>query len=196
MAADFVLASASPRRRRLLGQAGFHFAVDPSGLDERVFAGETPLLATSRLACEKAAVVGRRWRAGTIVLGADTSVVCDGTLFGKPTSPAGAVDMLLALSGRNHQVLTCWALLEAGAGAIAVTGVTASAVRMREIGRDEARAYVDSGEPLDKAGAYAVQGLGRRLVAAVLGSLDNVIGLPVAQVSRALAGVGVTPRSP
>ena len=101
--------------------------------------------------------------------------------------------MLLRLAGRDHVVLTAWALVEAPGDARAVVGVSRSIVTMREVSAAEARVYADGGEPLDKAGSYAVQGDGQRFVGAVFGSLDNVIGLPVEELSRALRGFGIFP---
>lgn len=169
------------------------FSVRPAGIDESVGDGEDAVAATMRLALAKTSVVAAAARQGELVLGADTTVVCEDRMIGKPSGPAGAVDTLMMLSGRNHFVFTAWALAgplaRDGAGAIARSGLTRSTVRMREFSRAEAGAYVAEGEALDKAGAYAVQGRGRRLVAAVYGSYDNVIGLPVEQVRRALNAV-------
>lgn len=193
-----VLASASPRRSRLLSERGFRFDVRPADLDEEVFEGEDPRQAVLRLAGEKAmavAVAVRQSRAvadDEVVLGADTTVLCVDKMLGKPTDPEDAMAMLMSLSGRNHQVATAWALVLQKR--VVGSGITLSTVRMREISAREARVYAHSGEPDDKAGSYALQGDGRRFVAAVLGSSDNVIGLPVDQVAVALAALGVTPQ--
>jgi septum formation protein len=188
-----VLGSGSPRRKDLLERAGFRFSIDPAGIDEDVEAGESALDATTRLATEKALAVAARGRGNAVVLGADTSVVLDGELLGKPRDRDDAARMLLRLAGRDHVVLTAWALLEAPGDARAVVGVSRSVVTMREVSAAEARVYADGGEPLDKAGSYAVQGEGKRFVGAVFGSLDNVIGLPVEELSRALRGFGIFP---
>lgn len=202
-----VLASASPRRRELLGAAGFSFVVMPSAIDEIVAVGEDPWLATVRLALEKGQAVAARVEAADVVLAADTTVVIDDrTVLGKPACRAEAVEMLLSLSGRNHVVLTGWAILRgacvaAGAKRAAAGvevlqgGLSRSVVRMREIARREAEAYADTGEPMDKAGAYAAQGEGRRFIGAIVGPLDNVIGLPMAPVGIALARAGVLPQA-
>ena len=195
MAVAFILASASPRRRQLLQQGGFRFSVRAADIDERIAPDEGAVLAGVRLACSKAQVVGSDLDADTVVLAADTLVVCDGRLFGKPVDADDAARMLLHLSGRNHRVVTCWVVSNHAADE-SVVGVTTSIVRMREIRRSEAYAYAATPEPLDKAGAYAVQGEGRRFVGTVVGSLDNVIGLPVASVARALASLGVHPIAP
>lgn len=136
-----------------------------------------------------------------VYLGADTAVIVSGQMLGKPEDEAQACKFLTMISGRNHEVVTGWALIgpESAAGdsspgsRVAIGGFVRSIVRMREISAAEARRYAAGGEPMDKAGAYAVQGDGGRFVAAVIGSLDNVIGLPVAEVARCLAVFGVEP---
>ncbi len=192
-----VLASGSPRRRELLTAAGFHFEIDAADIDESIHDGESPVDATSRLAIGKAeAVVVRRAGRGEreVVLAADTTVVVGSRILGKPSSHKEAVEMLLSLAGRNHDVLTAWALLETGAnGSPPRCGIVRSTVRMREVARAEAEAYAATGEPMDKAGAYAAQGEGRRFIGAIVGPLDNVIGLPMEPVVAALARAGVIP---
>jgi septum formation protein len=192
-----ILASGSPRRRELLTAAGFRFEIDAADIDETIPDGESPEEATSRLAMGKAEAVVLR-RAGRaereLVLAADTTVVLGPRILGKPASRREAADMLLSLAGRNHDVLTAWALLETGAdGSPARCGIVRSTVRMREIARAEAEAYAATGEPMDKAGAYAAQGEGRRFIGAIVGPLDNVIGLPMEPVMAALARAGVVP---
>jgi septum formation protein len=191
-----VLASASPRRREILDREGYSFDIDVAGVEELQCLGESALHATIRLALEKAdAVVGRR-HPGEVVLGADTTVVVEELMMGKPIDRVQAVDHLLMLAGRNHLVYTGWALLAAGGGtglAPPACGFTRSVVRMREFSRLEAERYVAMGESDDKAGGYASQGLGRALVAAVVGCVDNAIGLPVAQLEASLARRGVRP---
>jgi len=203
-----VLASGSPRRRELLTVAGYRFEIDAADIDETIQAGESPIAATTRLAIEKAeAVAQRRGTAASsdgstqpgggaieFVLAADTTVVIGDRILGKPVDEREAAEMLLSLAGRNHVVLTAWALLNAGT--IAGTpecGISRSTVRMREISRTEAEAYAASGEPMDKAGSYAAQGEGRRFIGAIVGPLDNVIGLPMAPVVVALARSGIVP---
>jgi septum formation protein len=190
-----LLASASPRRRRLLAAAGFAFSVEPADIEECIVGDEDALETTTRLAAEKAEAVAVRAASDSVVLAADTTVVCDGEQFGKPADEASACDMLKRLSGRNHEVITAWTAIVAGSppASLAITGHTRSIVRMRELSMTEIRDYVAGGEPMDKAGAYAVQGTGRAFVAAVLGSVDNVIGLPIAQVTRGLGLLGVMP---
>jgi septum formation protein len=189
-----ILGSASPRRRELLRHARLEHTVQSADIDESIVAGEPALAAAARLAIEKAQVVAATFLQGDVVLAADTLVACNGAIFGKPRDEAEAVEMLMQLSGRNHEVVTAWVLVPvAAAPGAAVAGACVSLVRMREFSRSVARRYAAGGEPLDKAGAYAFQGAGRALVSTVIGSADNVIGLPVAQVVRALAGLGIRP---
>ncbi|MFQ5477181.1 MAG: Maf family protein [Candidatus Binatia bacterium] len=189
-----VLASASPRRRELLARVGYRFETDPSSVEEVQLTGEEPLASVLRLSVEKASsVLARRGGAGEAVLGADTTVVLEGEMIGKPRDRRDAVELLLRLRGRNHLVYTAWALLWAADYYPPVCGYTVSTVRMREFSARAARAYVGSGEADDKAGAYAVQGLGSALVAAVFGCVDNVIGLPLCQLRPVLASRGIRP---
>ena len=195
MKASLVLASSSPRRRRLLRELGVAFSVREPQVDERPLPGELPGPHVRRLALAKARAVARglgpgcgaRW-----VLGADTVVVLDGRILGKPRDAHDAARMLARLSGRAHEVLTGVALLPA-AGGRARTAVVRSRVEMKPFGVSTIRRYVAGGEPLDKAGSYAVQGQGRHLVARVSGSLTNVIGLPLERLGRLLAAAGVSP---
>jgi len=192
---QLVLASASPRRKTLLTEAGFAFDVRPSSVDETLAVGETAVQYATRLAIEKTVDVARDARANSVVLGADTIVVCDGVVYGKPRDRDDAIRILETLVGRNHCVVTAWALVHGAAPQAGQSGFTRSVVRMREASRSEIDAYVESGEPMDKAGAYAAQGDGRHLVAAILGPLDNVIGLPMTPVARALVAFGIRPRT-
>ena len=200
-APQLVLASGSPRRRELLSRAGFRFEVDVADLDETIHDGESPIAATVRLAIEKAEAVAQRrgeaqagGGASELVLAADTTVVVGERILGKPVDPREAVEMLLCLAGRNHVVLTAWALLPVdGHPGTPECGISRSTVRMREISRSEAEAYAASGEPMDKAGAYAAQGEGCRFIGAITGPLDNVIGLPMPPVVAALSRGGIVP---
>jgi len=178
-----VLASASPRRRALLEQLGLQLRVDPAHLDENVRAGEEAERYVLRLALEKASAVQSRHPEAT-VLGADTSVVVDGVVLGKPGSEDEALSMLRKLSGRSHEVMTAVAV--AGVGARRVTArVTFTAAT------DEAmRWYIATGEPLDKAGAYAVQGIGGFLVERIEGSHSAVVGLPLVETLALLREAG------
>jgi len=188
-----VLASSSPRRRELLAEAGFAFAIDSPDVDERALPGESPEAQARRLALAKAEAVAERAPAESCVLAADTLVVIDADVLGKPRDADEAVEMLLRLQGREHRVLTGWALVVRALG-LREHGCVESAVRMHAVDRDTARAYAASGEPLDKAGAYAAQGEGGRFVATIRGSRSNVIGLPMEEVRERLTRAGVRPR--
>jgi septum formation protein len=173
-----VLASASPRRRALLEAAGVAVDVDPVDVDEARLDGESPAQYVERLAREKAAAGARR-HPDALVLGADTTVTLDGAVLGKPVDAAEAAGMLRRLSGRTHEVLTGIAI--AWRGAIA-SHVERTAVAMAPLSEADIAWYVASGEPLDKAGAYAIQGLASRFIPRIDGSYANVVGLPVTAV--------------
>jgi septum formation protein len=178
----------------LLGEAGFEFTVDPAEIDESMEPSEAPHLGVVRLAIEKALTVRARGAHDRVVLAADTCVVSREGVLGKPVDFDDAVRMLALLAGRNHLVVTGWAVLPSAAPPErALSGACVSVVRMREITMREAQRYASGPEPYDKAGAYAVQGDGRRFITAVIGSLHNVVGLPLAQVGVALARFGVLP---
>ena len=175
-----VLASASPRRRWLLAALGVPFSVLAVDIDERPHEGETPSVFAQRMAAEKARAVHAQ-RAGW-VLAADTIVELDGRIFGKPVDADDAAAMLQQLSGRTHVVRTAMTLL-APSGATAEEASVTTEVRFRPLDAAAIRAYVATGEPLDKAGAYAIQGEGAHLVDRVHGSYTNVIGLPLEEVA-------------
>jgi len=174
---EIILASASPRRRELLRQAGFNFRVVPSGISEERRPGESPIGFVARLAREKAQDVGAKSDPKAIVLGADTVVVCDDDVLGKPSDAADAARMLSLLAGRTHQVMTGVCVISGG---FVETAVEVTMVQMLTISVQEIEAYVASGEPMDKAGAYAIQGFAARWVPRIQGCYDNVVGLPLA----------------
>jgi len=181
----FILASNSPRRRELLQNAGFEFDVVPSTASENEIPGEAPEVFVRRLAVAKASQVAAGAPRGRLVLGADTAVVVSGEILGKPADPADAARMLRRLSGRSHQVLTGVCVVEAPDR---IHGVVHASTEVWFRGLDEAeiRAYVSSGEPMDKAGAYAIQGIASRFVTRIDGSYSNVVGLPVSLVDQLL----------
>ncbi len=190
---DLVLASASPRRRELLASLGVAFRVRPSDVEERLQPG--PLRdAVAALAEDKARAVAGTMAVG-VVLGADTVVVIDGEVLGKPATAEEARGMLRRLAGREHEVITGVAAVDAATGRAVRTAVV-SRVRMRAYDEAEIAAYVATGEPMDKAGAYAIQEGGRRLVAGWEGSYTNVIGLPLDETAALLRGFGVPVTSP
>ncbi len=184
-----VLASRSPRRRELLAWLGVNFVIDVPDVAEEPVAGERAQDTVRRLSLDKAQAVSAR-RSDAWVLAADTVVEIDGVLLGKPENRTDARRMLARLSGRDHHVHTGVAFLAPG-GAVRMHEVTTSRVRFRTIDDATIQRYVASGECDDKAGAYAIQGVGCGLIAAVDGSFTNVIGLPLEEVQRALAGAGL-----
>lgn len=192
MPPDLILASASPRRRALLAQVGYSFTFESADVDESVILGETPEAHTARLAREKACVVALRTRKG-IVLAADTVVVVDDIILGKPTGRQDAVRMLSLLSGRKHTVVSGVAVLDAATGGMDVRN-SATGVWFRPLSRHEIESYVATGEPLDKAGAYGIQGRGAVLVERIEGCYFNVVGLPISLVATMLAAFGIAAR--
>lgn len=180
-----LLASSSPRRREILNALGLLFSVQPNEIDECVLPGESPEQLALRLAEAKAVAVD--CGPDEFVLGADTVVVLGDDPLGKPADRDDAIAMLLGLSGRSHQVLTAVALR--GPDGVE-TALSRTRVDFREISRDEAHAYWQSGEPRDKAGAYGIQGLGGLFVSSIDGSYSGVVGLPVFETAGLLAKAG------
>jgi septum formation protein len=180
-----ILASASPRRRDLLRNAGFDFEVRPSQIVEEVQPDEQPEDFARRAAREKALQIAASSPRGGLVLGADTVVVIGGQTLGKPSDHQDAARMLRLLSGRTHQVHTGICLVRAPDEIEALEHET-TLVTFRELDEDEIRQYVESGEPWDKAGAYAIQGLASRFVTRISGCYSNVVGLPIALVYEIL----------
>jgi septum formation protein len=204
MKSMLVLASASPRRRELLTQAGFTFQVHPANIPEDPYPNEDPIAYVTRLAREKAQAVyneiianeitaasatGQRASAPPqVVLGADTTVTLDNHILGKPENPADAARMLRLLSGRTHRVITGVALVTAASTEVAAE---VTAVRFLALSDREIEAYIATGEPMDKAGAYAIQGRAARWIPRIEGCYFNVVGLPIALVSTLLQGTGL-----
>ncbi len=192
-----VLASASPRRQELLRDAGLSFAIEPANIDETPRAGESPRDCAERLAREKALAVCAI-RPQDSVLGADTIVVVDETILGKPIDADDAFRMLRLLSGRVHRVITGVSLVRpvvSGQEPVVRVASETTLVTMSEISDEEIRAYVTTGEPMDKAGAYAIQGMASRWVPRIEGDYSNVVGLPVALVYRMLRDRGEKAKS-
>ena len=185
--APLILASASPRRRELLQNAGLRFRVIPSQTAEEVRPGEAPRDYVRRTARDKARAVARDHPAAWI-LAADTIVEIDGQILGKPRDEADGRRMLGLLSGRQHRVMTAFVVLGAEHR---VERLVLSTVRFKPLSEAQIGAYLASGEPADKAGAYAIQGQGRALVADMQGSYTNVVGLPMDEVLACLQALGI-----
>lgn len=185
-----VLASASPRRRELLENLGIQLQIIPSCVDESPLENEDPAAHVVRLSREKAQEVANRAGVkGRWFLGSDTVVVQDGHLLGKPCDARQAGDMLRMLSGREHQVYSGYAIHDRKKGQC-TTGSVCTQVRLRQLTDAEIAGYIARGEPLDKAGAYAIQGLASYMVSDISGSYTNVVGLPLAEVVDVLLYLG------
>lgn len=182
---SIVLASASPRRAELLRAAGLEFIIAPAEVDETRLPGEPAQGYVARVAALKAAAGAARWPDATVIA-ADTAVVVDEDVFGKPTDAADAARMLRRLSGRAHAVLTG---VTVASGGRALSFVDLTTVWFAALSEDDIAWYVASGEPMDKAGGYGVQGLASRFVVRIDGTYANVVGLPVARVCAALKEV-------
>jgi septum formation protein len=187
---EIVLASASPRRSELLARLGLRFAVAPSEIPEDELPGETPEAHVVRLARAKAReVAGRPQVAGRWFLGSDTIVLRDAAILGKPRDATEAAAMLRSLSGRSHRVLSGYAVFDRRSGAT-VSGAVSTTVRFKELTEAEIAGYIATGEPFDKAGAYAIQGIGAFMVLTIEGSYTNVVGLPLCEVVEVLERLG------
>jgi septum formation protein len=191
-----ILASASPRRAELLRAAGYAFEIVVADVDESIRPGEAPSAYVRRLAAEKSAAAQSRVARGggperaarlqPIILGADTAVVVDGDILGKPRDDEEAAAMLRRLSGTSHTVMTGVSLRQ---GAYELGGIESTTVAFRALSADEVAWYVASGEGRDKAGAYAIQGLASRFATRIEGSYSNVVGLPVATVAELVTSI-------
>ena len=185
---NIVLASQSPRRRELLSRMGLDFSVCSPSIDEDAFSAPEPLELVKLLSREKALQVAAGQGKDTLVIAADTVVVRDGTALGKPASSEEAEAMLSSLSGRSHLVCTGVTVTRNGH---TVTEAEVTQVTFRGLDREEIRRYVATGEPMDKAGAYGIQGLGALLVSGIRGDYSNVVGLPVCLLGQILKDYGL-----
>jgi septum formation protein len=181
---ELILASASPRRAEILQQIGVDFQIEPADIDETPRLQESPVDYVKRMAQQKAQhVIDSIAGSSSVVLGADTSVVLGCKIYGKPKNQQEAMAMLAALSGKTHQVLTAVAL---GNKQRCVLKLSATDVKFRELDPKECLDYWNTGEPLDKAGSYAIQGLGAVFVEKISGSFSGVVGLPIEQTAQLL----------
>ena len=189
MSQRLILASSSPRRKELLESVGLTIEVINPSADEVMHGGESPGEFASRVAFEKAASVSRGLDGDSLVLGADTIVVVDGAVLGKPVDEEDAARMLGLLSGNEHYVLTAFSILRPREELLHAEIVSTS-VRVRRLAASDIEGYIKTGEPMDKAGAYGIQGIGAFMVEGITGSYTNVVGLPVPEVLRALTRLG------
>lgn len=185
-----ILASASPRRRELLTQVGVSFVIEVSDVEEVLDDTLSPELQVQSLALQKAQAVAAQHKDG-LVLGADTVVVDAGSLLGKPQNTEEAAEMLRSLSGKWHQVMTAVALVYANDTKHEWTSVEITNVKFRDLTEDDIAAYVATGESMDKAGAYGIQGYGALLVERIEGCYNNVVGLPLQLVAKGLRNWGI-----
>lgn len=183
-----ILASASPRRQQLLELIGLDFETVVSDVEEDNTKNMLPEKLAVAHAVDKAIDVSKRVAADTIVIGADTIVVVDGKVFGKPKDRKEAIQMLTVLAGRAHIVISGVAVVQ---GEKVVSGFSATTVKIRSLSQIQIERYVDTGEPMDKAGAYAIQGRGALLVESISGCYNNVVGLPLNELSKLLHQIGV-----
>ncbi len=187
---SFILASSSPRRRELLAGVGLDFEVLAPQVPEHARDGEAPLDFAKRMAMEKALYVCAQERRGRIVVGGDTVVSVSGEIFGKPRDEEDAFLMLQKLSGKTHEVITGFCVARPP-GDVLHLGATRTEVRMKSLDTEGMRRYIKTGEPMDKAGAYAIQGIGSCLVEWIKGSYTGVVGLPLFELVSVLSDMGV-----
>jgi septum formation protein len=183
-----VLASSSPRRKALLLQIGIPFESVESGIEETTNKSPSPGKLACRIAVQKAERV-QHFRPQRWILGADTIVVLKNRVFGKPGDTQECREMLFALQGTNHRVITGFCIIDGGGIPVHVEAVTTE-VKVKKMSEHEIEAYIDTGEPFGKAGGYAIQGIGSFMIEGITGSYTNVVGLPVCEVVRSLVGCG------
>lgn len=184
-----ILASASPRRREILKKTGLTFRVDPGAYDEETRPGLSPRALARSLSAAKAEAVAAKYR-NAIIIAADTFIVCQKKILGKPHSAGEAKGMLTALNGRSHSVITGFTIMDTGTNK-RISRSVETRVFFKKMSKEEIESYVRTGEPLDKAGAYAIQGLGAALVRKIEGDYFNVMGLPLSGLLNALKKFGI-----
>lgn len=187
---QLILASSSPRRKELLESVGINFLVIQPTSDEDINPGESPEDYTLRLSKEKALSVARHCAEGVYVIGADTTVVVDGEILVKPKDEADARSMLQKLSGKEHKVLTAFSIVRSQSGTLH-SEVVETLVEVKNLAAQEIEGYIMTGEPMDKAGAYGIQGIGAFMIKGIQGSYTNVVGLPLLELLEALKSQGI-----
>ena len=188
MSKQLILASKSPRRKELLTQLGYQFHCHAANIDESVRPDEGPAAYVERLAREKALHIAKQQKNKALILGSDTAVIIDGKILGQPKDKQDAVKMLNMLSGAKHQVVTGIAVAE---DQRVESTVVSTDVFFKSLSQNEIDNYWESGEPKDKAGAYAIQGMGGQFVKQIQGSYSAVVGLPLYETAQLLAGFGL-----
>ena len=186
MKSELVLASSSPRRKELLSKLGFQFEIIKPDIDEIILDGETPTDFVRRIAEEKARKVNSIVDARKTIIAADTAVVINNEVLGKPIDDKDAARMLNKLSGKSHSVFTGFAILNSDKG-VSHSQVVETLVKFKELNQNEVQGYINSKEHSDKAGAYAIQGIGSFMVESINGSYTNVVGLPMCELVDAMA---------
>ncbi len=190
MTSKLVLASSSPRREKLFRKLGLEFNIISPNVVEKHTNGESPVEYVLRISLEKALAVAAMLEQKHIVIGADTIVLCDGDILGKPEDEEEAKSMLMRLSGRYHQVMTGLSIVKSKREILHTEYVT-SLVKFKSLSPDEIEEYVNTKEPLDKAGGYAAQGIGAFMIEEIQGSFTNVVGLPLSNLSDALKNLAI-----
>lgn len=186
-----VLASGSPRRKELLATLGIPFDVVTSGISEDVETTDGPVAMVQLLARSKANAVAQKLQEG-LVIGSDTTIAFQGEILGKPVDEDAAKEMLRRLRGKRHQVISGIAIIDVATQRVAVSAVTTD-IKMRDYSDQEVDAYVGTGEPMDKAGSYAIQGKGGALIQEIQGCYNNVVGMPLCELTKLLVEFGVSP---
>jgi septum formation protein len=182
-----ILASASPRRKELLSYIGYQFEIKVADINEEVFLNEDPVTYVKRMSQEKCQTISKIFP-DAVVVGADTTVVLDGVILGKPVDKKDAEKMLRALSGRAHQVYSAFSIVTPGSVTPRTRSVCTEVV-FKELHADEIHAYLETDEPYDKAGAYAIQGIASKFIPEIHGSVTNVIGLPLFELEEELNNI-------
>ena len=190
MTSKLVLASSSPRREKLFRKLGLDFNIISPDVVEKHTDGESPVEYVLRISLEKALTVAAALEHKHIVIGADTIVVCDGDILGKPEDEEEAKSMLMRLSARYHEVMTGLSIVKSK-GEILHIEYVKSMVKFKSLNPDEIEEYVNTKEPLDKAGGYAAQGIGSFMIEEIQGSFTNIVGLPLSSLSNALKNLGI-----
>lgn len=189
MNSKIILASTSPRRKHILESVGIEFEIIPPCSDESLLDNENPKDYVLRLATEKALSVAKDLEDKSLIIGADTAVVVGDAILGKPSDAKEAIDMLNKISGRTHSVLTAFSIVEPK-NCILHSEVVTTMVDVKTLEPQEIQGYIKTGEPMDKAGAYGIQGIGAFMIKRISGSYTNVVGLPLVEVLEAIKKLG------